>query len=132
MKEETKHKDKVGDMTPKKEKMDDSDAAPATYLPHIFDLFNDTDKSRKKNCVKRQSDTFNKSKSSLKTNTEEEHQRKKATNEETAATSKDTVKKAPIMDTTDRKKIKNKKSKSTRLFAKSQNMFMNYQNGMNH
>ena len=74
------------------------------------------------NGVKKKSDTFNKSMSSLKTKKEEERQRKKAPDD-------DTVKNALFKDPSDRKKIENKKPKPTPLFAKSKRMFMKFQHG---
>ena len=70
-------------MTHKKERMDDSPAAPVLKM---FDLFDKTDKSEMNNCVERQSDNSNDYTNSFITNTEEEHPNVKMSKEETGAT----------------------------------------------
>ena len=70
-------------MTHKKERMDDSPAAPVLKM---FDLFDKTDKSEMNNCVEKQSDNFNDYTNSFITNTEEEHPKVKMSKEETEAT----------------------------------------------
>ena len=125
---ETKYKEKFGDMTLKKEKIDDSPTAPVLKSINIF---NDADQLGRKNYVKRQSDTPNKSRNGLQTKTEDEHRSKKPTNEKTVATCMDTVNKSPPRDSTDQNKMENKKSKPTRLMAQSRKVFMTYQYGFN-